>query len=74
MIQTSRLVDPLTNCHLLRNLGLTIDEIELLRSIEAIVARIESSNDGQMEQLRCFLISDLRVVQKDYIWSAIKRR
>lgn len=74
MIQTSKLVDPLTNSHLLRNLGLTIDEIKLLRSIEAIVARIESSNDGQMEQLQRLLISELRVVQKDYLLSAIKRR
>lgn len=40
MIQASRLVDPLTNSHVLRNLGLAIDEINLLRSIERIAAQI----------------------------------
>jgi hypothetical protein len=73
MIHTSRLVDPLTNSHVLRNLGLAIDEIELLRSIERIASQIESSNAGQMEQLRRYLISELRVVQKDCIRSAIRR-
>jgi hypothetical protein len=73
MIHTSRLVDPLTNSHVLRNLGLATDEIELLRSIERIASQIESSSPGQMETLRAYLISELRVVQKDCIRSAIRR-
>jgi hypothetical protein len=65
MSQTSIQIDPLTTHCVLRNLGLAIDEIKLVRSINSINEQIAARDVAQLESGRQrYLISELRFLNK----------
>jgi len=65
MSQTNIRIDPLTTSCVLKNLGLAIDEIKLVRSIESIVEQVGSTKAEQLESGRHrYLISELRFLNK----------
>jgi hypothetical protein len=65
MSQTSIYIDPLTTVCVLKNMGLAIDEIKLVRSINSISAQVEAPDAAQMEsERRHYLITDLRFLNK----------
>ncbi|HUV21167.1 MAG TPA: hypothetical protein VMZ32_05220 [Gammaproteobacteria bacterium] len=65
MSQTSICIDPLTTVCVLKNMGLAIDEIKLVRSINSISAQVEAPDAAQMESgRRHYLITELRFLNK----------
>ena len=65
MSQTSIHIDPLSTNGVLRTLGLAIDEIKLVRSINSIKAQVASSDAAQLESgRRRYLNSELRFLKK----------
>jgi len=65
MSQTIIHIDPLsTNC-VLKNLGLAIDEIKLVRSIDSLTEQVRMSNAARLEPARKhYLVSELRFLNK----------
>ena len=65
MNQTSIRINPSTTHCVLRNLGLAIDEIKLIRSISNINEQVASRDAAQMESgRRRYLNSELRFLNK----------
>jgi hypothetical protein len=65
MNQTSSRIDPLTTHCMLRNLGLAIDEIKLIRSINSINEQVALRDAAQLESGRQRnLISELRFLNR----------
>lgn len=65
MSQTNIRIDPLTTNCVLKNLGLAIDEIKLVRSIDSIREQVSSRNAEHLESGRHrYLISELRFLNK----------
>jgi hypothetical protein len=65
MNQTSNRIDPLTTHCMLRNLGLAIDEIKLIRSINSINEQVALRDAAQLESgRRRNLISELRFLNR----------
>jgi hypothetical protein len=58
-------IDPLTTNCVLRQLGLAIDEIKLVRSIDSLTQQVNMSGAVQLESGRKrYLISELRFLRK----------
>ena len=65
MSQTNIHIDPLSTSCVLKNLGLAIDEIKLVRSIDSIDQQVRSRDAEQLESgRRRYLISELRFLNK----------
>lgn len=65
MSQTSIHIDPLTTSCVLKYLGLAIDEIKLVRSIDSLTEQVRMSNAMRLEPSRKrYLISELRFLNK----------
>jgi len=71
MSQTIIQIDPLTTNCVLKNIGLAIDEIKLVRSINSIYEQVSASDEvstSKAEQLESgrhrYLISELRFLNK----------
>jgi predicted ATP-binding protein involved in virulence len=65
MSQINIHIDPLTTQCVLKNMGLAIDEIKLIRSIHSISQQVGMSNVSQLESGRKrYLISELRFLNK----------
>lgn len=65
MSQLNIHIDPLSTQCVLRNMGLAIDEIKLVRSIDSIRQQVRMSNALQLESGRKrYLISELRFLNK----------
>ena len=65
MRQTYISIDPLSTSCVLKNLGLAIDEIKLVRSIDSINEQVSSPDAEQLESgRRRYLISELRFLNK----------
>jgi hypothetical protein len=65
MSQTIVHIDPLTTNCVLKYLGLAIDEIKLVRSIDSISQQVSTSGAMQLESGRKhYLISELRFLNK----------
>ncbi len=61
MSQTIIHIDPLTTDCVLRHLGLAIDEIKLVRSIDNLTEQVRMSNAARLEPSRKrYLVSELR--------------
>lgn len=79
MSQTIIQIDPLTTTCVLKNLGLAIDEIKLVRSINSIYEQVGASDEvssstaAQLESGRHrYLISELRFLNKRLV--AIRKK
>ncbi len=58
-------IDPLTTQNVLKHIGLAIDEIKLVRSINSLNQQVEMANSTQLESgRRRYLISELRFLNK----------
>ncbi|MBT8434705.1 MAG: hypothetical protein KJN95_08590 [Gammaproteobacteria bacterium] len=65
MSQVNIHIDPLSTQCVLKNMGLAIDEIKLVRSIDSIRQQVGNSNASQLESGRKrYLISELRFLNK----------
>lgn len=65
MSQVNIHIDPLTTNSVLKHLGLAIDEIKLVRSINSISQQVDMSGALQLESGRKhYLISELRFLRK----------
>ncbi len=65
MSQVNIHIDPLSTQCVLRYMGLAIDEIKLVRSIDSIRQQVVMSNASQLESGRKrYLISELRFLNK----------
>ena len=65
MSQVNIHIDPLTTSCVLKHLGLAIDEIKLVRSINSISEQVNMTGIRQLESgRRRYLISELRFLQK----------
>lgn len=65
MSQTSIQIDPLSTSRVLQKLGLAIDEIKLVRSIENINQLVKSRDPDQLASgRRHYLVSELRFLNK----------
>lgn len=65
MSQTVVQIDPLTTNCVLKHLGLAIDEIKLVRSINSLSQQVSMSGAKQLESgRRRYLISELRFLNK----------
>jgi hypothetical protein len=65
MSQTITHIDPLTTSCVLKYLGLAIDEIKLVRSIDNLSQLVSMSGARQLESgRRRYLISELRFLNK----------
>ena len=65
MSQTCIRIDPSTTSCILKNLGLAIDEIKLVRSIDSITEMVNQRDAEQLESgRRRYLISELRFLNK----------
>ena len=64
MRQSDIIIDPLSTSGVLKNLGLAIDEIKLVRSIDSIQEQVCSADAAQLESRRRYLISELRFLNK----------
>jgi len=65
MSQTNIHIDPLTTTCVLRYLGLAIDEIKLVRSINSLTEQVRLNPASQLESGRKrYLISELRFLNK----------
>ncbi len=58
-------IDPLTTQNVLKQIGLAIDEIKLVRSINSLNEQVDMANASQLESgRRRYLISELRFLNK----------
>ena len=58
-------IDPLTTQNVLKQIGLAIDEIKLVRSINSLNEQVDMANASQFESgRRRYLISELRFLNK----------
>ncbi|MDJ0776812.1 MAG: hypothetical protein QNJ85_03040 [Gammaproteobacteria bacterium] len=58
-------IDPLTTRCVLRQIGLAIDEIKLVRSINSLNEQVDMANASQLESgRRRYLVSELRFLNK----------
>jgi len=65
MSQTNIHIDPLSTSGVLKYLGLAIDEIKLVRSINSLTEQVRMSNAARIEPARKnYLISELRFLNK----------
>jgi hypothetical protein len=65
MSQTNIRIDPLSTSCVLKNLGLAIDEIKLVRSIDSLSEQVRISDDQRLDPgRRRYLISELRFLNK----------
>lgn len=65
MGQTNIQIDPLSTSCVLKFLGLAIDEIKLVRSIDSIAAQVNYANAEQLASGRKhYLVSELRFLRK----------
>ncbi len=65
MAQTNIHIDPLTTQCVLKYLGLAIDEIKLVRSIDSLTEQVRMSNAMQIDPGRKrYLVSELRFLNK----------
>jgi len=65
MSRTCIRIDPSTTDCLLKNLGLAIEEIKLVRSIESIAEQVEVRDAAQLESgRRKYLTTELRFLNK----------
>lgn len=65
MSQTVTQIDPLTTPCVLKHLGLAIDEIKLVRSIDLLSQQVSMGSSTQLESgRRRYLISELRFLNK----------
>ena len=65
MSQTNIHIDPLTTSCVLKYLGLAIDEIKLVRSIDNLTDQVRMSNSQRLDPGRKrYLISELRFLNK----------
>lgn len=65
MSQINIQIDPLTTNCVLKNIGLAIDEIKLLRSIDNLTEQVRMSNSQRLDPARKrYLISELRFLNK----------
>ena len=65
MSRASICIDPMTTYCVLKNLGLAIDEIKLVRMINSIKDQVENGNAEQLESgRRRYLVSELRFLDK----------
>ncbi len=65
MSQTIIHIDPLTTNCVLKYLGLAIDEIKLVRSINSLSQQVSMSGARQLESgRRRYLVSELRFLNK----------
>ena len=65
MSQTSIRIDPLTTACVLKHLGLAIDEIRLVRSIDSIRQQVMYGDADQLASgRRRYLMSELRFLNK----------
>jgi hypothetical protein len=65
MGQTNIHIDPLSTDCVLKNLGLAIEEIKLIRSIDNIVEQVSGGNAKQLESDRHrYLVTELRFLKK----------
>jgi hypothetical protein len=65
MSQTNIHIDPLSTSCVLKYLGLAIDEIKLVRSINSLTEQVRMSNTARIEPARKnYLISELRFLNK----------
>jgi hypothetical protein len=65
MSQVNIHIDPLSTQCVLKYMGLAIDEIKLVRSIDSISQQVRMSNASQLESGRKrYLISELRFLNK----------
>ena len=65
MSQTNIQIDPLTTSCVLKYLGLAIDEIKLVRSIDSLNEQVRMTNSMNIDPHRKrYLISELRFLNK----------
>ena len=65
MARSNIRIDPLTTRYVLKNLGLAIDEIKLVRSIDSITEQVQRGDAAQLESgRRRYLVSELRFLNK----------
>ena len=65
MSQTNIQIDPLSTSCVLKYLGLAIDEIKLVRSIDSLTEQVRMSNSMQVDPHRKrYLVSELRFLNK----------
>ena len=65
MSQASVYIDPMNTSCVLKNIGLAIDEIKLVRAINSISEQVEVRDAAQLESgRRRYLISELRFLNK----------
>ena len=58
-------IDPLTTRKVLKQIGLAIDEIKLVRSINSLNEQVRMANADQLESgRRRYLVSELRFLNK----------
>ncbi len=58
-------IDPLTTRNVLKQIGLAIDEIKLVRSINSLNEQVDMANASQLESgRRRYLVSELRFLNK----------
>ncbi len=58
-------IDPLTTQNVLKQIGLAIDEIKLVRSINSLNEQVDMANASQLESgRRRYLVSELRFLNK----------
>ena len=65
MSQTNIQIDPLSTAGVLKKLGLAIDEIKLMRSIDSISQQVMSGDADQLASgRRRYLMTELRFLNK----------
>jgi len=65
MSQTNIHIDPLSTSCVLKYLGLAIDEIKLVRSIDSLTEQVRMSHSARIEPGRKnYLVSELRFLNK----------
>lgn len=65
MSQTNTQIDPLSTAGVLKNLGLAIDEIKLIRSIDSISRQVMYGDADQLASgRRRYLMTELRFLNK----------
>ena len=65
MSKTNIHIDPLSTSCVLKNLGLAIEEIKLVRSIDSLTEQVRLSNAMRLDpQRKRYLVSELRFLNK----------
>ena len=65
MSKTNIHIDPLSTSCVLKYLGLAIEEIKLVRSIDSLTEQVRLSNAMQLDpQRKRYLVSELRFLNK----------